>query len=203
MFSLLIFFTLNINLIADSPLTSTNFSRAYQNENIIVNALKVNGKLSKELLNYLVDENNPIDVKMALINALGWDFNGQTNSQKFLKYLLKIKGYSSVSDFMKNGSSDDLLCLGYLRAMDNYFDVDEALSYVEIALSKNPTSYTYNIISGLIKAQQLLDKDRCKLYNSMDIIRHNTSLDTDMREGAVNIIFEYIDLYKDSCDQLP
>ena len=44
-----------------------------------------------------------------------------------------------------------------LKAMDNYFDVNDAIAYSDSALKKNPQSYTYNIITTMIKAQKEVD----------------------------------------------
>ena len=65
---------------ADSPLTSTDFSEAYLEEPIIAAASKTDGRITNELMDYLTDDNNPVDVKMAVINKLGWNIDGKTNS---------------------------------------------------------------------------------------------------------------------------
>ena len=180
-------------------ITSTDFSKAYRNETIIIKASKANGKLTKEFMIYLCDENSPIEVKMALINELGWNSKGKANSVKFFKYLKRTEGFSTESDFFKNGNSGELLCMGYLKAMENYFEVDDALRYAEDALSKTPKSYTFQIITGLIRAQKSLNKDWCKVYKMTNEVRSNVSLDKDMKDEAIAIIFEYMDIYKESC----
>ena len=63
--------------LADS-ITSTTISKAYKNSKIIQVASKAKGKLTDELMDYLIDKRNPIELKMALINELGWEFNGKT-----------------------------------------------------------------------------------------------------------------------------
>ena len=65
---------------ADSPLTSTTFSTAYEQEDIIVVAKAAKSRITGPLLNYLVDASNPIEMKMAVINQLGWNFKGQKNA---------------------------------------------------------------------------------------------------------------------------
>ena len=126
--SILIFIVINQRIVADSPLTSTDFSKAYQNEEVVKKASLTRGRLTKELMGWLASENNPIAIKMAIINQLGWDFNGKHNSKLFFNYLKKTEGYSDTADFGINGNDYELLCMAYLKAMDNYFEVDEALA---------------------------------------------------------------------------
>lgn len=198
--SLFAFFILSINssLLADSPLTSTWFSEAYKNEKIMVTASEAKGILTNELMNYLNAKKNPIAVKMAIINQLSWDINGKDNATIFYNYLVLKHGYKSKADFLKKGKGYQLLCMAYLKALDNYFDVNEAIEFAEQALVKNPKSYTFNIICALIKAQLAFDSDWCKVYSLTNDVRTNISLSNDMNEEAIKIIFEYMDLYK--CD---
>ena len=125
---LILFFTDSV-ILADSPLTSTDFSSEYLTESIIVKASKTNGLLTEELMNYLTVDNNPISIKVSIINKLGWDTHGKNNSSIFLKYLKSKKRYSTLEDFLKNGTSDELLCMSYLKAMDNYLNVKDAIRY--------------------------------------------------------------------------
>jgi hypothetical protein len=89
--------------------------------------------LTTELMKWLAAENNPVDVKMAIINCLGWDTKNRKNSSMFFKYLKKVKGYKDHADFEANGKDFELLCLAYMKAMENYFEVDDAIDYAENA----------------------------------------------------------------------
>lgn len=55
------------------------------------------------------------------------------------------------------------------------------------------------MICSLIEAQKALDSDWCTVYSIMDDVRKNESLKKDIKPEAVEIIFNYIDLYKDYC----
>ena len=197
--TLIFFLLLSSICFADSPLTSTEFSKAYLNEPILVKASKSKGILSNELMFYLTDESNPVDVKMALINKLGWNAKGKNNTSIFLKYLIQKQKYKNEEDFFDNGKGDDLLCFSYIKAMDDYNDVIDAIRYSGYALSKNPKSYTYQMISALIYAQKVFFSDRCQVYKLTDEVRKNNSLNRDMKVEAISIIFEYMDLYKHNC----
>lgn len=182
------------NLFADSPLTSSDISKAYKDSNIVQTASRSEGKLNDELLNYLIDSKNPIELKIALINELGFDFAGKNNSTVFYEYLKKNK----LVDINKT-SAEILICFAYLKAMDNYFDVEEAIIYAKKAKAKNKKSYTINIICALIEAQKAMNSNWCKVYNLTNNVRINKTLIKDMKEESVNVIFEYMDLYKDYC----
>ena len=185
----------NQNLLAGSPLTSTNIHEAYKDSAIIQLALKTEGKLTVELMNYLSDAKKPVELKIALINALGWDFNGKNNSTQFYEYLKENQNLKNINET----SADILICYAYLKALDNYFDVDDAIKFAQKAKSKNKNSYTINIICALIEAQKAMGSNWCEVYNLTNNIRGNDALQIDMKEDAIKIIFEYMNLYKDYC----
>ena len=83
--------------------------------------------------------------------------------------------------------------------MDDYFHVDEAISIAQVAKKRSKNSYCIHMICSLIEAQKALDSDWCNVYSIMDDVRKNESLNKDIKSEAVEIIFNYIDLYKDYC----
>ena len=191
--TLLISLLLTSATFGDSALTSTNFSLAYAKEPIMVKASKAQGLITDELMDYLIGANNPIPIKMAIINKTGWDIKGKANSVKFLNYLKNNKGYSSEVNLIKRGTGDEHLCLAYIKAIDNYSDVNDAIKYSEDALTRNNKSYSYQIIEALINAQKVLgnDKNWCQVYRLTNDVRKNTTLTRDMNDEAISIIFEY------------
>lgn len=44
-----------------------------------------------------------------------------------------------------------------------------------------------------------MDSNWCKVYTLTNDVRIDETLTKDMKEEAVNIIFEYMDIYKDYC----
>lgn len=184
---------------ADSPITSTDISSSYQDVAIVQTAKSAQGALTDELMAYLADENNPIDVKMAVINQLGWDFDGKSNAEVYLNYLITTKKVASEAKLKKKGTAHQLICMAYFKAMDNYFDVKDAVVYAELAVKKNKKSYTIQLIAAIIKAQKAFDADWCSVYKLTDAVRTNAGLTMDMRKEASDAVFEYMDLYKDSC----
>ena len=185
--------------LADSPITSTKFADAYMDEPIVVAAGQAKGVITEELMDYLSSDYNPVDVKMAVINKLGWNISGQNNSKLFVQYLMKEHGYSSEKKVLKKGTADELLSVAYLKAMDNYFKVDNALVFAKRAVKKNRSSRTFQLIYGLIQAQKAMDSNWCQVYQITNGIRMNKRLMNDMSTKAVGIIYKYMDIYGDSC----
>lgn len=185
---------------ADSPLTSTKFSIAYASESIVAIASEAHGVLTTELMEFIIDDKNLIDLKVAVINELGWNNYGNNNSKRLLSYLYAQR-FKDENALFQNGSGDLLICISYLRAMDSYFRVSEAMKYIECNQVKNSKSYTFQVISALIRAQKYLDQNKwCKVYQETDNVRKNKSLKKDMKEEAVKIIFEYMDIYLRHCN---
>lgn len=54
---------------ADSPLTATTFYQAYLDVSIVKQAHQTH-RLDKTVADYLLKDQNPFDVKLAVINAL-------------------------------------------------------------------------------------------------------------------------------------
>jgi len=188
-----VLFISTVSVFADSPLTSTPFNTAYEGSSKVQEALNCNGVISEDLMKFLNSKNNSIALKVAVINAIGWNFEGQGNYVRYNDFLGNKKGKGALK-------AQNLLCLAYLKAMDNYFDCNDALRIADEALALNPKSYTFNIIHALIKAQVLFDVSWCELWNETNIVRNNKSLTMDMNAEAIRIIFEYMDLYKEECD---
>ena len=183
---------------ADSPLTSTSFGEAYEDVPIVKQQTPEE-PTSDKVWAYLANPKNPVDVKMALINTIGWAFEGKNNCQLFLNYL-KEKGIcKSQRDLYQKRPGDLLLCAAYLKALDNYFEVDEAARMARKAREMHPESYTVNIICALIEAQLAMHEgvnSWGKVYQLTDAVRRNKSLKDDMRDEAKQIIFEYMDGYE-------
>ncbi len=190
---------LSITAFADSPLTSTDFADAYSGEPIVIAASNTNGALTNELMDYLTDRKNPVALKMAVINKLGWNISGKNNSQVFMNYLMKKYRFDTAEKFPKKAKRDDLLVMAYLKALDNYFEVDDAVELAEKALKKNKKSRTYNLIVGLIRAQKAFRGNWCEVFQITDRVRKNEKLKNDIKPEAVKIIYDYMDIYGDEC----
>ena len=202
--NLLIVFFLNFlsfTTFADSPITSTPFGQAFLSKSIVAKAAKSKGKINKQMLQYLAYESNPIEIKLALINQLGWSIKGKNNGKRYFNYLTKTRNYKSEGDLLENCNGDEIISLAYLYALDNYFDVSNAILYAEVGIFKNPGNYSAHIIRGLIYAQEKLTVGEwCESYYSTDRVRKDPEvLYKDFSQEAIDIIFDYMDNYKKYC----
>jgi len=186
---------------ADSPLTSTPFSEAYIDLEIVRDA-QDGGLMSLRIAEYLSSPDVPVDAKAAVINALGWDIEGKYNSVVYETYLL-LKHFE-VSDRFTFApteeeimllSADELFSIGYLAAMDDYFNPSFALPWLEAAHEKKPESFTIAMILALVRAQSAMEEDWGPIWQMIEEVLDDSSLKIDMRPDATGIILDYMHLY--------
>jgi hypothetical protein len=190
---------------ADSPLTSTDFYKAYLDVPLVQEALKSKGKITNVMLEYIYSDTNPIEVKLAIINAIGWNVKGNKSSKLYFKFVMNKKKYKSdfggdSTAFNWNATADELICYAYMKALDNYFDVTDAFEVAGLALKKNPNSFAVNMIYNLIKAQGLsLHDEYCYAANIFGTLKNNPNLILDMKKESMSFIFEYMDYVGKDC----
>ena len=192
------FFIVN-NSFADSPLTSTPFYKGYLDIAMIKSAAKSNGKITKQQLEYLTNSKNPIAVKLALINSLGWNTKGKSNATKYIAYLFEQKPQLNNQNFIHKASAEELICYAFLKAMDDYFNVKSASVFARQAMRKAPTTYSINLIGTLIQVQGVNAKNWCTIYTEMNKVRTNKILLNDFRHKSIQVVFNYTDGYKEYC----
>lgn len=195
-----LFIVLRFSAFADSPVTSTDFYKAYLDLPIIETA-KQNGMINDEIAGFLLSDSNSIDKKVAVINALSWSMDGKSNAIIFTEYL--GKKYNIKQDSLKVDilNADELLCLGYLIVMDNYSKPDNAIGILELARDKKPGSYTANLILALARAQKyVLNSEWCGIWAVCNNVKKDKKINTfELKPEADKIIFDYIGIYKQGC----
>lgn len=196
-----IFFSMNpITVFADSPITSTDFYKAYMDVNIVKTA-EEKGVIDQEIANYLYSSKNPIDVKAAVINALGWKYEGKSNAENYVKLM-----YSNDIDKLDvdSLSGDEIFCISYMMALDDYFHVDKALILMEKAYEKNNNSFTIAIIRSILKGQTALDDGNWGRvwFNTENVLNDKTFV-KDMKQEAIDNIVEYMKLYEEYLTDKP
>lgn len=196
--SIFFFFIAN-NSFADSPLTSTPIYKGYVDIAIIKTAAKSNGIITEQQLEYLTETKNPIAIKLALINSLGWNTKGKSNATKYIAYLFEQKPQLNNQNFIHKASAEELICYAYLKAMDNYFDAKFASKFATEAKRKAPNSYSIHLIGTLIQVQGLNAINWCSIYTKMNQVRINKKLQLDMRLISAAVVFGYTDGYKEYC----
>ena len=183
---------------ADSPITSTNFYKAYQDVALVKEA-RAQKILSPRMAKFLSNPEAPLDQKAALINALSWRFKGKSNSDIY-KYFLarKYKTRAAVLN-LADLNTGEIFSLGYLSVMDNYFKPDRAIPLLEEARKRDNKSFTIAMILAITRAQAAMKNDWCEVWRLTEAVLNDKSLNKDLRESAVQIIVDYMKLYQSSC----
>ena len=184
---------------ADSPLTSTRFSDAYSDHPMVQMANEMmQNDISTTLLNFLANKNEPVDVRLAVVNKLGWNFDGTSVGEQLEQYLMGRYKAKNESKLVKKLDAGTLAVYAYAKAMSNYFDVKAASELAHQALKKNKNkSFSVAMASALIDAQIYLDSDWSMVYKVVADVLHDGSLHLDMRQEAIDNIMEYINLYNE------
>ena len=184
---------------ADSPLTSTHFADAYSDHEMVQMANEyMQGNISTTLLNFLADEHQPVDVRLAVINKIGWNFDGTTMGAQLCEYLMGRYKAKNEKKLAKKLDAGTLAVYAYAKAMSNYFDVKAASELGHLAVKKNKNkSFSVAMISALIDAQVYLDSDWSMVYKVVADVLHDGSLHLDMRQEAIDNIMDYIGLYNE------
>ncbi len=174
---------------ADSPVTSTAIYKAYLDVKIVAEAEK-NG-LTRTVADYLALPANPVDVKAAAINALYSDL-AWSDREHAEEYAQLVYGKSTATLDMSALSAQELFVIGYLKVLDHYMEPD--ITWITAAQKALPDSQTVALIQALAAAQQNMD---CGWVITEQVL-NNTKLTKDMRPAAVDIITDYMALYKGS-----
>jgi len=186
------------NSFSQSPLTNICFYKVYSDFGVVEEAEKagyMNYNIAQELMNPLLST----DVKAAIINALSFEILGTENAQKFVFYMQLKYRFSSIDSFVDQLSADEIFCLAYLTVMDDYFNPQASFKYFEKALSKNPESFTYNLIYSLVKAQDVFIYDRCKAWKQVELVLNNLNYTGLMLPEAIALITEFMKVYQTDC----
>ena len=186
---------------ADSPLTSTNFAENYNDHPMVQMALNLSDdsdtNIPVSMLDFLADKKSPIDVRLAVINAISWNFNGKTSGQQLFEYLSKRYKAQTADKIAKKVDAGTLAVYAYALAMSNYFEVEEAQKLAHKAVKKDKSkSFSVAFITSLIDAQIYLDSDWSMVYKVVNDVLHDGSLHLDMRQEAIDSVMDYIGEYK-------
>jgi hypothetical protein len=147
------------------------------------------------LIDYLINDKNPSDVKVAMINALGWS-SAISNADILLAALEKKYGNNQLKSY----APIDIMCYAYMSAMDDYFDVSDELDMMEAVVLASPASATSWMVWAMIKGQQMMDENWCAVWQAARTALVKSGDDRDIKTAAVQNIVDYMILYKEYCD---
>lgn len=182
---------------ADSPATSTPFYQAYLELDPIQQAAETQ-QLSPELLAWLLDEQRPLDQQLALVNALGWRFEGQQNHRVYAA-ALQQKYQRDPADGGHLRPQEQLL-LGYLMLMDDYFNPRTALPLIRRGARRLWQSQAAQMILAIAEAQDYINK--AEVWCQVWVLTKqglNPRLQKDLRPAAVAEITDYLKVYRPYC----
>ena len=184
---------------ADSPLTSTNFAEAYSDHPMVQMACEeMQDDIPTTLLNFLADKNAPVDVRLAVVNKLSWNFDGTSMGEQLCEYLMGRYKVKKADKLAKKLDAGTLAVYAYAKAMSDYFDVKDACALGHMAVKKNKKkSLSVAMASALIDAQDYMNSDWSMVYKVVSDVLHDGSLRLDMRQEAIDSIMEYIKLYNE------
>ena len=193
---------------ADSPLTSTTFHGAYSDVPLVADA--AGQGLTPEVMRGLGDPGVPHDVRAAAVNALGWSIGGQQNARRYLDFVAHARGKPVARLRVADLSAAEAMALGYMRALDDYFDVSPIggagqvgratpLTLLDHALSESGGDRAVALMRALVHAQIELHKNRwCDAYTAVfDVL--NARTDPVLRPAAQQTVASYMSLYRSYC----
>jgi hypothetical protein len=92
---------------------------------------------------------------------------------------------------------DELLGLGYLAALDDYFNPRKALPLLKFAREGNTRSFTIAVVYALCQAQVALESDWSEVWRATRRVELDRRLVQDLRPEAKRIIFDYMNTYRE------
>lgn len=179
---------------ADSPVTSTDISSYYMEYEMVAKNVGA-FELDATTLAFLLNDQERTDVKAAVINALGWGDKVTDMGPVFRDALTAKYGTEELEAYQ----GADLMCLAYLMAMDDYFNVAEASKIMDLARQKSPESATVAMIRAVIKGQEAMDTNWCEVWMLCSEALQATAEPRDMKTAAIQNIVDYMILYKSYC----
>lgn len=201
--SILIFVLISFGfnfIFAASPLTKVSFYEAYQS-NEMVQYVEELGMFDGRVAAYLIDVNNSLGEKAAVINALPWNEKNSESVNTYKMFLGRQYGVSYKALNLTDLIGDELLCLGYMMLLDNNIEISEARGVLEMAIEKNTKSYVTNLIYTLTSAQlNLNDNQDCEAWTVCNSIRIDASFTKDLNDQAIGLIYQDVDAFKSACN---
>jgi hypothetical protein len=194
---------------ADSPLTHPTFSSAYMDVPAVARAR--NGP-SRRVFADLSNPSVSNDVRAAIVNALGWNVDGQDHAVRYAAYLATARGTALEQLRPADLAPHELFALGYMTAMDDYrflrpmrvagmLGQRRPRALLEAAEHAMPDDPTVALISALVVAQEIMAKSGqpvfCRMYRIVgEVVSRRGATH---RPAALREITQYMDLYRSQC----
>ena len=199
---------------ADSPLTSTDLASAYTDLGIVPYA-QATGTMDERIAEFLLSE-APTDQKAAVINALGWSFEGGTNAEQFLEAVAASRGLEVEDLGRSHLRPEDRFVLGYLIAMEDYLELgalrpeatgiwgETPINLLDLAAYALPDDFTVQYVRALVHAQVQTHLTSCSVFLlPQQVIDRFDVRDRNLRPSALASAQTYIERYEEYCQVAP
>jgi hypothetical protein len=172
---------------------------------MVQKALK-DGLMTESIRDYLVDDEVPLDHKLAVANAFPAK---ERVSDPYMDALFKKYGEASedtlgdvalTSHFsIEMMTSNEMILAGYLMSRDNPEASANQLQFLEIAIYRDPMNYTAHLIMALIKGDNSYDKDWCEIWRLCEQLLYNDEIKVNIRQEANDLIIDYLYQFESFC----
>jgi hypothetical protein len=169
----------------DSPITSIDFWQHSKDPLVHKYALSKDKALNSETLFYLTNNNKSEFDKVALINALGWDYNlTKNNSAIFLEH---IRGVNKATDF-------EITMYAYFLALKGYKNVKEP--YKILSQIEHNSQSVFLIKSIIYSQKHFLDFNLDGIRDLFRELDSLTEFDSSQLKNAFESCKNYLILYQ-------
>lgn len=181
---------------ADCIMNSTEFYKAYLDIPLVKQAHQNSNEFTVAHKEYLMNESNPMDIRMAIVNAFQFDHEGDYY-REFLDYLKNKTNSSSDEEVLQNASAERLVTLAYLKAMQDLDIEDEVMGLLNMA-KQLPHEQTLSFcLPQVIMMTMWMDFNgqSDQIYPLVENVILNCPYQ-DMRPDAIGYYMEYMNYYK-------
>ena len=185
---------------ASNPVTLIEFHNTF-NYLEEVQYVTEHGQIDGRIVTFLVDQNNPIDEKAGIINALTANNKYSSNALTFKQFVARKYKENWENLNLDKLTADELFCLGYLTILDEKGNSTNGIPMLELAEQKNPTSYTISLFRAMASAERSINSGNdCEGWKTCNAVKSNSSLNNDLDTGVANLIFDSMETFNNGCE---
>jgi hypothetical protein len=188
------------SIIASEPVTKTKFYTVYGSLSE-VSHIETHGTVDGNVLPFLIDPENPIDQKAAVMNTLLVNNQNKNNAVTFSMLMARLNRENFETLDLNKLSAEELFCLGYLTLMDDDGSTARALPILGMAKDKNPASSTIAIVHAIASTHASAEEgNQCKGWKLFSQVVGDASLNHDMHPEMISIVTKNMQSYGKGCE---
>ena len=147
-------------------ITRVNFYQKYLDVPIVKKASLANGKMSEEMMDFIMKKSNPADVKYAIVNALGFDGKAANNGEANEKF---------CSDYLKANYEN-----GYWANVIDISGISSTMSLQLYRIYCDPLSEHAVYLAKKANEQNIANMNTTGLSKATDIINSMIAIEYSM-----------------------